>query len=80
VQALAELYVERKDRDGWDAARLTPILAGLQELVPWLQQWHNEEDPTYGLKLGDYFADYVNEERRTLGLTLEILEEARLGV
>jgi hypothetical protein len=48
--------------------------------VPWLQQWHNEEDPTYGLKLGDYFADYVNEERRTLGLTLEILEEARLGV
>ena len=80
VQALAELYVERKDRDGWDAARLTPILAGLQELVPWLQQWHNEEDPVYGLKLGDYYADYVNEERRTLGLTLEILEEARLGV
>jgi hypothetical protein len=80
VQALAELYVERKDRDGWNAARLTPILAGLQELVPWLQQWHNEEDPTYGLKLGDYFADYVNEERRTLGLTLEVLEEARLGV
>jgi hypothetical protein len=80
VQALAELYVERKDRDGWDAARLTPILAGLQELVPWLQQWHNEEDPVYGLKLGDYYADYVNEERRALGLTLEILEEARLGV
>ena len=79
VQALAELYVERKDRDGWNAARLTPILAGLQELVPWLQQWHNEEDPAYGLKLGDYFADYINEERRALGLTLEILEEARLG-
>jgi hypothetical protein len=79
VQALAELYVERKDRDGWDAARLTPILAGLQELLPWLQQWHNEEDPAYGLKLGDYFAGYVDEERRALGLTLEILEEARLG-
>jgi hypothetical protein len=79
AQALAALYVERKERDGWDATQLTPVLAGLQELVPWLQQWHNEKDPTYDLKLGDYFADYVAEERRALGLTVEAVEKVRMG-
>lgn len=78
AQALAALYVDRKDRDGWDATQLTPLLAGLQDLIPWLQQWHNEEDPDYGMKLGDYFADYVEGERRAHGLTAEAIEQARL--
>ena len=46
--ALAALYQERKDRDGWDAKRLTPPLAGLLELVPWLKQWHNEPSAEFG--------------------------------
>ena len=79
AQALAALYVERKDTDGWTAPRLTPILAGLAELVPWLQQWHNEIDPAYGERLGDYFAAFVDDERRSLGLTPDDLKRARLG-
>lgn len=79
AQALAALYVERKDRDGWKGPELAPILAGLQELVPWLKQWHNDLDPTFDLRLGDYFADYVEEERRAQGLTVEDIEKVRLG-
>ena len=79
AKALAALYVDRKDRDGWDAAQLTPLLAGLQELIPWLKQWHNEEDAEFGMKLGDYFADYLEGERRAHGLTAEVIEQARLG-
>ena len=48
AQALAQLVIERSTEDGWDAARLTPLLAGLAELEPWLHQWHNEIDPNFG--------------------------------
>jgi len=79
ARALAALYVERKDNDGWDAPRLTPILAGLADLVPWLQQWHNDIDPEFGERLGDYFAAFTDDERRSLGLTPDDLDRARLG-
>ena len=46
--ALAAYYLEMKENEGWEAARLQPVLAGLLELVPWLEQWHNEVDPVYG--------------------------------
>jgi hypothetical protein len=69
AQALAALYEERRTRDGWDTDRLTPLLAGLAELVPWLRQWHNDPDPATGTRLGDFFADYVTTETNTLALT-----------
>jgi hypothetical protein len=42
AKALASLYLNRKDVEGWTAERLTPMLAGLLELIPWVKQWHNE--------------------------------------
>ena len=74
AQALAAYLEEAKD-SGWDLERYLPILAGLQELVPWLKQWHNELDPTYGIGMGDFFADYVVEESRLIGKTVEDLEQ-----
>lgn len=79
ARALAALYVERKDTDGWDAPRLTPILAGLADLVTWLQQWHNDIDPEFGERLGNYFASFTDDERRSLNLTPNDLNRARLG-
>jgi len=74
AQALAAHLEEAKD-SGWSPERCLPMLAGLQELVPWLKQWHNELDPTYGIGMGDFFADYVVEEARVLGKTVEDLEQ-----
>ncbi|NEB38312.1 BREX-2 system adenine-specific DNA-methyltransferase PglX [Streptomyces sp. SID14515] len=34
---------------------LTPFLAGLLELQPWLDQWHNEFDATFGSSPAKYF-------------------------
>ena len=56
-----------QEQEGWSAERLTPLLAGLLELVPWLRQWHNALDPAYGQGLGDYFAGFVDEEARRAG-------------
>jgi hypothetical protein len=68
AQALAAMYQQRRDTDGWPTERLVPILAGLHELVPWLRQWHNEIDPDIGQGLGDYYADYLAAEMQRHGL------------
>jgi hypothetical protein len=73
AQALAAHYVEMQEQEGWPAERLAPLLAGLQELAPWLQQWHNDLDPTHQVRMGDYYAGFVESEARTLGLTLDQL-------
>ena len=75
--ALANLYQKRKTEEGWTAERLTPMLAGLLELLPWIQQWHNELDPEYGQRMGDYFAQFLDGELATLGLTRAQLEAWR---
>jgi len=71
--ALAAYYLEMKENEGWEPARLQPLLAGLLELVPWLEQWHNEIDPAYGERMGTYYRSFVNEEARALGFTLDDL-------
>jgi len=70
ARAISAWYVERKDTDGWPAERLKPLLAGVLELVPWLRQWHNDIDSETGLRMGDFFLAYVEEQARELGLTL----------
>jgi hypothetical protein len=79
AQALAGYYQERKDQDGWTAERLAPLLAGLKDLVPWMKQWHNEIDPVYGLRLGDFYEGFVRDETHALGLSEAQVEAIRIG-
>jgi hypothetical protein len=77
AQALASLYEQRKS-EGWDKQRLTPMLAGLLELLPWLKQWHNEPSAAYdGQRLGDYFEQYLDGEHALHGLSREDLRAWR---
>lgn len=78
--ALAAYYLEMKESEGWDAARLQPLLAGLLELVPWLEQWHNEVDPVHGERMGDYYKGFVSEEARAHGFTLDDLRSWKPAV
>jgi hypothetical protein len=71
--AIAGYYLDMKDTEGWEPARLQSLLAGLLELVPWLEQWHNEVDPVYGERMGDYYRAFVSDEARALGFTLDDL-------
>lgn len=68
AQALATYYVQAKETEGWPAERLRPLLQGLRELLPWLRQWHDDVDPAYGMGMGEYFAGFVEEEERSLGV------------
>lgn len=78
AQALASLYLKRKDGEGWTAARLTPMLAGLLELIPWVKQWHNEPSAEFGgLRMGDYYEQFLDGECRLHGLTHDDLRAWR---
>ncbi|MCB1956988.1 MAG: BREX-2 system adenine-specific DNA-methyltransferase PglX [Rhodocyclaceae bacterium] len=71
--ALAAYFIDMKEREGWSRERLQPLLAGLLELVPWLKQWHNEMNPDFGARMGDYYESFVTDEARALQFTLDEL-------
>lgn len=60
-----------RSNEGWNAERLTPILAGLQELQPWLDQWHNELDPERQQRLNEFIRGFFEAELAQLSLTAE---------
>lgn len=77
AQALANLYEQRKS-EGWERARVTPMLAGILELLPWVKQWHNEPNADFdGQRLGDYFENYLDGECATWGSSREDLRAWR---
>lgn len=75
ARAVAAYYVQMREQEGWSAERLSPLLAGLLELFPWVRQWHNELNPEFGVGMGDYFQGFIEEEARALGLTREKILE-----
>jgi len=48
AQAIATLAYEREQAEGWDPDRTWPVVIGLIELLPWLDQWHSDVDPRWG--------------------------------
>ncbi len=69
AQALAAYFIDMKESEAWPASRLAPLLAGLLELLPWLKQWHNDIDRETGVRMGDYYTQFVDEATREVGLT-----------
>ena len=68
-QAVAAYCEEVIKQEGWPPARMIPLLAVLQENLPWLKQWHNEVDPDYNQRLGDFFETYLHSRLADFGLT-----------
>ncbi len=54
---------------------LTPFLAGLLELQPWLGQWHHEFDPMYSGSPADFFSGYRQQLQGEHGLTDDDLRD-----
>ncbi|MGR9107054.1 MAG: BREX-2 system adenine-specific DNA-methyltransferase PglX, partial [Gammaproteobacteria bacterium] len=73
ARALAGYYTEMVEYEGWQAERLRPVLAGLAELLPWLKQWHNDIDPMFNERMGDFFETFLGSELQKHGLTRQDL-------
>lgn len=68
--ALTGYLYEMLQREAADADRLAPALAGLDELLPWVHQWHPEVDDDLGMSTGDYLQGLLDAQLAQHGLTL----------
>jgi hypothetical protein len=77
-QSLAlSLIIGEREKDGWGDDRLIPLVAGLAELQPWVEQWHSEVDPGYGVSLAAFCREQLNVRAAQVGKTLAELTEWR---
>jgi hypothetical protein len=73
-QSLAlSLVIGAREAEGWDDERLVPLVAGLAELQPWVEQWHGEVDPTYGVSLAAFTREQLTQRMTQVGRSLEEL-------
>jgi hypothetical protein len=73
AQALATYFTNT----ALSTEEITPLLAGLLELQPWLYQWHNEFDMLYSGSPADFFAGYRQQKQGEHGLTDDDLRDWR---
>ncbi|GAA2401588.1 BREX-2 system adenine-specific DNA-methyltransferase PglX [Streptomyces glaucosporus] len=65
AQALATYFTNNP----LSTEEITPFLAGLLELQPWLDQWHDEFDVLYSGSPADFFRSYRQQMQGEHGLT-----------
>ncbi|WP_433890501.1 BREX-2 system adenine-specific DNA-methyltransferase PglX [Streptomyces sp. CA-111067] len=73
AQALVNLVKDRTSQLSWDNDRITPLLAGLVELMPWVRQWFGTDDQEWGGNAAEEFGTFLDTERTKRGLTTEQL-------
>jgi hypothetical protein len=67
--ALSRIIGER-EQEGWDDERLMPLVAGLAELQPWVEQWHSGVDERYGVSLAAFCQEQLDQRAAQVGKTL----------
>jgi hypothetical protein len=78
AQAVAAYLEDLKSAGATESKQLL-LLAALSQLIPWLRQWHNDLEPALGVRLGDYFLSYLEDELRRLGRTATDLQVLGYG-
>jgi hypothetical protein len=73
AHALMGLIEDRSARDGWGGEKLTPLIAGLAEMMPWVRQWHAGTDPDSGISITEAYDAYLEDQRIRYGLSEENL-------
>jgi hypothetical protein len=74
AQVLATYIADRRVEDAWGTERLTPLLAGVAELLPWIRQWHPDVDEAFGQRPGDAYEGFLDGQLLELGLTRDDLD------
>jgi hypothetical protein len=67
--ALSRIIGER-EQEGWDDEHLVPLVAGLAELQPWVEQWHSGVDERYGVSLAAFCREQQDQRAAQVGMTL----------
>jgi hypothetical protein len=77
ARAVAGRIMELREHEAADTARLTPMLASVVELLPWIHQWYPDSDALYGGPPGRYFEMWLDGQLAELGITRDDLRAWR---
>ncbi|MEV0082902.1 BREX-2 system adenine-specific DNA-methyltransferase PglX [Saccharopolyspora sp. NPDC050642] len=77
AQALVNIINDRTSDEGWEKEALTPLIAGLAEVMPWVKQWHGEHDDEWGGNPAEEYDAFLTEQRTKHQLTEEDLKAWR---
>jgi hypothetical protein len=77
AQSLATLLYQRQTSDGWSGERLVPLIAALDEVLPWVEQWHPDVDPGLGQPLATFYRGQVDQALAAIGATRATLADWR---
>jgi len=70
--ALATIIATRQGEAASDEV-ITPLVAGMAELQPWVDQWHSEIDPAFGVSPAAFTEEQLRTHTQELGLTRDDL-------
>ena len=68
AQALVNLVNDRAAQLAWGADKISPLLAGLAEIMPWIKQWHGEYDEEWEGVPAEDFEAFLSEQRARFGV------------
>jgi hypothetical protein len=71
------VIIGEREKEGWADERLVPLVAGLAELQPWVEQWHDEVNATYGLSLAVFCREQLTARAAQVGKTTAELADWR---
>lgn len=74
--ALASIMMARSS-EGAAKDVITPLLVGLHETLPWVNQWHPDIMPEMGMSLGAYLDTLLESKAAEHGLTIQDLPDWR---
>ena len=70
--ALATI-IQQRQAEGADDATLIPLVAGMAELQPWVEQWHSAIDPVFGVSPAEFCAEQLRLHSLELRVTRDDL-------
>lgn len=70
--ALASIISER-EAEGRQDEDLVPLVAGLAELQPWVEQWHSDVHPVFGQSLAVFCREQLADRSRQVNRSVEQL-------
>jgi hypothetical protein len=77
-QALAlAMILAARESEGADDDVLVPLVAGLAELQPWVDQWHGVVNEAYGMSLAEFCREELATRARQVNRSLEQLRDWR---
>ncbi|MEX2292100.1 MAG: BREX-2 system adenine-specific DNA-methyltransferase PglX [Mycobacteriales bacterium] len=61
--------IGEREGEGWDDERLVPLVAGLVERQPWVDQWHGGLDPALGYDVAAFLREELAARRAQVSRT-----------